>query len=62
MRDLVPEEEKRENWFFVSREEFIDSVRKLFIDKNLLQAVLITHSGSHSESPFGIVTRWDIMD
>jgi predicted transcriptional regulator len=56
VRDAVPEEEKRENWAFVSREESIDSVRGLFIDKKLLEAVLITHSGSHRESPLGIVT------
>jgi hypothetical protein len=61
VRDVVPEEEKRENWAFVSREEAIDAVRGLFIDKKLLEAVLITHSGSHRESPLGLVTRWDII-
>jgi predicted transcriptional regulator len=61
VRDVVPEEEKRENWAFVSREESIDSVRGLFIDRKLLEAVLVTHSGSHREAPLGIVTRWDII-
>jgi hypothetical protein len=57
---VVPEEEP-ENWACVSWEESIDSVRGIFIDKKLLEAVLITHSGSHHESPLGIVTRWDII-
>jgi predicted transcriptional regulator len=62
VRDVLSKEEKRKNWEFVSRVESVESVRGLFTDKKLLEAVLITDSGSDRESPLGIVTRWDVMD
>jgi predicted transcriptional regulator len=58
---VIPEEEKRGNWQFVSREETVQTVRELFAEKELLEAVLITHSGNERESLLGIVTRWDII-
>ena len=61
VRDIIPEEEKRANWKFVSRKETVDAVRDLFADKELLEAVLITQSGNRRESLLGIVTRWDII-
>jgi predicted transcriptional regulator len=61
VRDIVPEEEKRANWRFVSREESVEAVRELFAEKELLEAVLITQTGKPQESLLGIATRWDII-
>jgi predicted transcriptional regulator len=58
---VIPEEEKRRNWQFVSREETVEAVRELFAEKEFLEAVLITQSGNERESLLGIVTRWDII-
>ena len=61
VRDIIPEEKKRPNWYFVSREETVDTVCDLFAEKELLEAVLITQSGHPRESLLGIATRWDII-
>jgi predicted transcriptional regulator len=58
---VIPEEEKRGNWQFVPREETVEAVRELFAKEELLEAVLITHSGNPQESLLGIATRWDII-
>jgi predicted transcriptional regulator len=58
---VIPEEEKRRNWQFVSRVETVEAVRELFAEKELLEAVLITNSGNSQESLLGIATRWDII-
>ena len=58
---VIPEEEKRRNWQFVSRAETVEAVRELFAEKELLEAVLITNSGKSHESLLGIATRWDII-
>jgi predicted transcriptional regulator len=58
---VIPEEEKRRNWQFVSREETVDAVRELFTEEEFLEAVLITQSGNERESLLGIITRWDII-
>jgi predicted transcriptional regulator len=61
VRQVVPEEEGRANWAFAARDEEVESVREMFAAKELLEAVLITQTGKRSESPLGIVTRWDII-
>jgi predicted transcriptional regulator len=58
---VIPKEEKRGNWKFVSRAETVEAVRELFAEKELLEAVLITNSGKSQESLLGISTRWDII-
>ena len=50
VRDVIPEEKKRGNWQFVSREQTVEAVRELFAEKELLEAVLITQSGNPRES------------
>jgi len=55
-------EEARESWAFVCRCAPIDEVFTLFLNKPLLEAVLITHSGKPSEKLLGIATRWDAFE
>lgn len=61
VKEALPEEEKRQNWMFLSRNKAIDDVKQLFSDHELLEAVLITNSGNKKEKLIGIVTRWDIL-
>lgn len=58
---VLSEEEKRPNWLFVSRDRTIDEVKAFFREKELLEAILITHNGKSTEQPMGIITRWDIL-
>lgn len=52
-------EEHRVNYAFVGRDMRADDLCALFWQNELLEAVLITHSGKESESLLGIATRWD---
>lgn len=61
VRRVLPEEEKRQNWLFATRRTTVDEVRMLFSTKKLLEAVLITETGKHTEKPIGIVTLWDVL-
>jgi predicted transcriptional regulator len=54
-------EEDRRNWAFVSRDTPVDDVLAMFATHPLLEAVLITHSGSPEQAPLGIITGWDIL-
>ena len=54
-------EEKRQNHMFISRKKSVDDVKELFVDYELLEAILITENGNSNEKLMGIVTRWDIL-
>lgn len=58
---VLPEEEKRQNWLFVACDKTVGEAKALFAAKELLEAVLITQSGNRTEKPLGIITRWDVL-
>jgi len=57
---VLLEEEERRTCGFVSRQVTVQEVTIRFGQNPFLEAVLITHNGQASETPIGIVTRWDI--
>jgi len=61
IKNLLPEEEKRSNSSFISRDMPVDEVVEQFSNNLFLEAVLITQNGKESEKLLGIVTRWDIL-
>jgi predicted transcriptional regulator len=61
IRQVLPEEEKRQNWLFVARDKTVHEAKALFAAKELLEAVLITQSGNRTEKLIGIITRWDVL-
>jgi predicted transcriptional regulator len=61
VNEVFHEEEQRLNWSFVPRNEPVITVRELFSTLDLLEAVLITQSGTRKEKLLGIITRWDIL-
>jgi predicted transcriptional regulator len=61
VRQVLAEEEKRPNFLFVARDKTVDEAKALFATKELLEAVLITHSGNRTEKLIGIITRWDVL-
>ncbi len=58
---VLPNEETRPNYKFVTQNLSVDDVRGLFISQELLEAVLITRNRKESEALLGIATRWDII-
>ncbi len=60
VRQCLREEEKRPFYVFVSRNATVDDVTAEFMLKPELETVIITASGSQSETPLGIITAWDI--
>jgi predicted transcriptional regulator len=58
---LVKEEETSSNVSFIPRTSTVDAVLQLFADSPLLEAALITNAGQKTETPLGIITRWDIV-
>jgi predicted transcriptional regulator len=60
VKQVFREEEHRPNWRFVPRNEPVIRARELF-SQDLLEAVLITQSGTQKEKLLGIITRWDIL-
>lgn len=58
---VLAREEDRRNWAFVSRDTPVDDVVEMFAAEPLLEALLITHSGSPAQAPLGIITGWDIL-
>ncbi len=60
-RDLLGNEEARENFAFVSRDLPLDELPVLFADKPELEAVFITESGKKSERMIGVATQWDCL-
>lgn len=58
---VLQSEEARNNHQFVAADMRVDEVTALFARQTLLEAVLITATGKHTEDLFGIATRWDIL-
>jgi predicted transcriptional regulator len=58
---LREEENARSNSHFVSHVTTVGEVKGLFNKRELLEAVLITSTGSPKEELLGIATRWDIV-
>ena len=58
---VVKEEETSKNVAFVARATPVDVVLRLFSDSPLLEATLITNIGRKTETPLGIITRWDVV-
>jgi hypothetical protein len=61
VRKVLREEEKRPACLFVARSATVDEIKSLFAEHELLEAVLITHSGHRNATLMGIATRWDIF-
>ena len=61
VRQVLPEEKKRQNWLFVTRRTTVHEAKALFAEKRLLEAALITETGNRAEKLIGIVTRWDVL-
>lgn len=58
---VLQSEEARNNHQFVAADMRVDEVTALFARQTLLEAVLITATGKHTEDLLGIATRWDIL-
>jgi len=58
---ILRNEEQRENYIFVNRNKTVNEIKELFAGKELLEAVLITESGSKNQELLGIATRWDML-
>lgn len=61
VHQIMAHEESRENMQIVGRHRLVNDIRKLFSDKNLLEAAIITQTGKKTEKPIGIITRWDLI-
>lgn len=59
--DLLREEEQRNNYRFVEKFLPTEEARRMFREKEQLEAILITQSGKRSEPPIGLITRWDML-
>jgi predicted transcriptional regulator len=59
--ESLREEEQRNNCAFISPDLATDALRSMFREQEMLEAVLITENGQRTESPLGIVTRWDML-
>ena len=59
--ELLREEEQRNNCAFIGPDVAVDAARSMFREEETLEAVLITENGQRSESPLGILTRWDML-
>jgi predicted transcriptional regulator len=59
--EVLAQEENRQNWAFVARDTPVDEVIEMFAAQPMLEAVLITHSGSPQQAPLGIITGGDIL-
>lgn len=60
VKEILPEEEKRTNCRFVAKDVTCDDLRTAYFENEALEAILITDTGKKSESPLGMVTRWDV--
>jgi CBS domain-containing protein len=58
---VLAREEDRQNWAFVGRDAPVDDVVEMFAARPLLEAVLVTHSGSPQQAPLAIITGWDVL-
>lgn len=59
--ELLREEEQRDNYEFAAADTPVDFVRKMFKEKERLEAVLITAKGERTTDLKGIITRWDML-
>ncbi len=59
--ELLREEEQRNNYAFIGRDVTVNAVRSMYLEQEMLEAVLITENGQRNESPLGILNRWDML-
>lgn len=59
VEDLLPKEEARTSWTFISREALLREVVALYEENAHLETVLMTHSGRPAK-PMAIVTTFDL--
>lgn len=60
--EILPHEEYKENYIFVPKDfNMYEAMDAFNNDKNLIDALLVTHNGKSTESLLGIVTIWDVM-
>ena len=59
--EVMGEEETTENVIFVHASTFTSDVRSEFARRELLEAILMTESGTVAEPLLGIATRWDVV-
>lgn len=62
VRAALREEENRNNCEFLNREALIDDAMVRFRANTTLEAIIITHHGKKTESPLGIITRWNVLE
>ncbi|SHG37855.1 CBS domain-containing protein [Ornithinibacillus halophilus] len=66
IEDVLPFEEYKSSYKFISRDTNIFEAEELFknnIDEGeRFEALFITHSGKQTEKLLGIITSWDIID
>ena len=65
-KNLLPLDEHRsESFYFVSKEETLDKIRKMFesnfTENKRIGMIFVTHSGKPTEKMLGIVTPWDVL-
>lgn len=58
---LRREEARGKDCLFAAGEESAYRVRQMFVEHELLEAVIITDKGRPTEAPLGIATRWDLI-
>jgi predicted transcriptional regulator len=58
---LLRDEESDETCAFVAAAEEVQTVRAMFANRALLEAVLITENGNSRPPLKGIITRWDML-
>lgn len=58
---VIKREEKRKNNQSLPYDATIYEAEMLFTKNPVLEAILITHSGSLQETLLGIITRWDVL-
>ncbi len=61
VKEVLDQEEQRQNWMFIARNKPVDEVIELFGENELLEAILITETAKDSERLIGIATRWDML-
>ena len=59
--EVMVDEETTENVIFVHASALASEVRSEFARRQLLEAILVTQSGTVAEPLLGIATRWDVV-
>jgi predicted transcriptional regulator len=55
VREVLAADHRRDAVEFVSRDALVDDIDQLFVDRKVLEAVLITANGQRTERPLGMI-------